>query len=48
VLVNGKRLGMTTSGYQDISSIPAAAVERIEVLKDGASAIYGPTPWPAW
>ncbi|WP_223494335.1 TonB-dependent receptor domain-containing protein [Stenotrophomonas indicatrix] len=41
VLVNGKRLGMTTSGYQDISSIPAAAVERMEVLKDGASAIYG-------
>jgi hypothetical protein len=22
VLVNGKRLGITTSGYQDISSIP--------------------------
>lgn len=41
VLVNGKRLGMTTSGFQDISSIPAAAVERMEVLKDGASAIYG-------
>lgn len=41
VLINGKRLGMTTSGYQDVSSIPAAAVERMEVLKDGASAIYG-------
>ncbi len=41
VLLNGKRLGITTSGLSDISSIPAAAVERIEVLKDGASATYG-------
>ncbi|KAF1013803.1 MAG: Vitamin B12 transporter BtuB [Stenotrophomonas maltophilia] len=41
VLVNGKRLGMTTSGYQDISSLPVSAIERMEVLKDGASAIYG-------
>ncbi|MGO1893395.1 MAG: TonB-dependent receptor plug domain-containing protein [Luteimonas sp.] len=41
VLVNGKRLGITTTGVQDISTIPAAMVERIEVLKDGASAIYG-------
>ncbi len=41
VLVNGKRLGMTTGGYQDISSLPVSAIERMEVLKDGASAIYG-------
>lgn len=41
VLVNGKRLGINTSGYQDISSLPVSIVERIEVLKDGASAIYG-------
>ena len=41
VLVNGKRLGITTGGVQDISTIPAAMVERIEVLKDGASAVYG-------
>lgn len=41
VLVNGKRLGISTGGYQDISTIPSAAVERIEVLKDGASSIYG-------
>lgn len=41
VLVNGKRLGISTSGYQDVSSLPVSAVERIEVLKDGASAIYG-------
>jgi len=41
VLVNGKRLGATTSGLQDLSQIPMAAIERIEVLKDGASSIYG-------
>ncbi|MDI9237335.1 TonB-dependent receptor [Lysobacter sp. LF1] len=41
VLMNGKRLGVTTGGLSDISTIPAAAVERIEVLKDGASSIYG-------
>lgn len=41
VLVNGKRLGVTTSGLQDLSQIPVSAIERMEVLKDGASAIYG-------
>lgn len=41
VLLNGKRLGISTGGVQDISTIPAAMIERIEVLKDGASAIYG-------
>ena len=41
VLLNGKRLGISTSGLQDISAIPASAIERIEVLKDGASSIYG-------
>ena len=41
VLVNGKRLGISTSGLSDVSTIPAVAVERIEVLKDGASSIYG-------
>jgi outer membrane receptor protein involved in Fe transport len=41
VLMNGKRLGATTAGYQDLSQIPMSAVERIEILKDGASSIYG-------
>ncbi len=41
VLVNGKRLGITTGGLQDVSQIPAAMIERIEVLKDGASTLYG-------
>ncbi|MES2036511.1 MAG: TonB-dependent receptor plug domain-containing protein, partial [Pseudomonadota bacterium] len=43
VLLNGRRVathGMKGSAV-DLNSIPMAAVERIEVLKDGASAIYG-------
>lgn len=42
VLVNGRRL--TGDSYfqgSDISGIPLDAVERLEVLKDGASALYG-------
>nr|WP_238345776.1 TonB-dependent receptor [Luteimonas saliphila] len=41
VLINGRRLGIDTSGLQDVSTIPASAIERIEVLKDGASSSYG-------
>ena len=41
VLMNGKRLGATTGGLQDLSQIPMSAIERIEILKDGASSIYG-------
>jgi len=43
ILVNGNRqvqAGVDGS-FVDISTIPAAMVERIEVLTDGASAIYG-------
>lgn len=44
VLVNGRRLvpgGTGADGSADLNSIPTAAIERIEVLKDGASAVYG-------
>ncbi len=41
ILVDGKRLGASVSGYQDVSQIPTVVVERIDVLKDGASSIYG-------
>jgi outer membrane receptor protein involved in Fe transport len=45
-LVNGRRVAPyggsgDVSPYVDINIIPVAAIERIEVLKDGASAIYG-------
>jgi len=41
VLVDGKRWTTDGFGSVDLSSIPVAIIERIDVLKDGASAIYG-------
>ena len=44
VLVNGRRVtvfGGTTVIGVDVNSIPIAAIERVEVLKDGASSLYG-------
>lgn len=41
ILVNGKRWATGIGGTSDISDIPASLIERVEVLKDGASAIYG-------
>ncbi|MEO5741435.1 MAG: TonB-dependent receptor [Vicinamibacterales bacterium] len=43
VLVNGHRWvpGTGLGGAVDLNTIPTAAVERVEVLKDGASSIYG-------
>lgn len=42
VLVNGRRwVGGTGETQVDLNTVPLAAVERIEILKDGASAVYG-------
>ena len=41
VLVNGKRWTQTVGGYTDMSTIPSSMIDRIEILKDGASSIYG-------
>lgn len=43
ILVNGRRIspGGHTARFTNISSIPLTAIERVEVLTDGASAIYG-------
>lgn len=47
VLVDGRRLGNhsmaqnITTAFSDLNGVPMAVVERIEVLLDGASAIYG-------
>lgn len=43
VLVNGRRVaGSGASGaFADVSLVPTGAVDRVEVLLDGASAIYG-------
>lgn len=47
VLVNGRRVAISsfaegvTTNFVDINTIPVSAIERVEVLKDGASALYG-------
>ncbi len=44
VLIDGRRAPtnpMSASSGADVNAIPLAAVERIEILSDGASAIYG-------
>jgi outer membrane receptor protein involved in Fe transport len=42
VLVNGRRwVGYTTGGIVDLNTIPAAMIERVEVVTGGASAVYG-------
>lgn len=42
VLVNGRRLAPSGVGsFVDVSLIPVSALERVEILTDGASAIYG-------
>ena len=46
-LINGRRMAVYSfaqnlqDSFVDLNSIPLSAIERIEVLKDGASAIYG-------
>ncbi len=44
VLLNGRRMvngGTGANSAVDLNIVPVALIERIEVLKDGASAIYG-------
>lgn len=42
VLLNGRRLNATPQlSAIDVNAIPVNVIERVEVLKDGASAIYG-------
>ena len=43
ILVDGRRVGYSgiLGGVTDISTIPLSMVDRIEILLDGASAVYG-------
>ncbi|WUR14503.1 TonB-dependent receptor [[Empedobacter] haloabium] len=42
VLLNGRRVAPANSGTTiDLNAIPLSAIERVEVLTDGASALYG-------
>jgi hypothetical protein len=43
VLLNGRRVAVAglSGGVVDLQQIPFSAVERVEILKDGASSLYG-------
>lgn len=41
VLLNGRRLAASLGGSVDLNNIPLPIVERVEILSEGASAIYG-------
>lgn len=47
VLINGRRIANSpmaesiSINFADLNSIPVSAMERVEILKDGASAVYG-------
>ena len=43
VLINGRRLAneATADGFANLDVIPFSALERVEILNDGASSIYG-------
>jgi iron complex outermembrane receptor protein len=47
ILLNGRRLANygfadgASNSFVDLNSLPLAAIESVEILRDGASAIYG-------
>jgi outer membrane receptor protein involved in Fe transport len=41
ILLDGQRLIPAGGGCVDLNSIPLAMVDRVEILRDGASSIYG-------
>lgn len=42
VLIDGVRVGSATSGGASFENLPLARIERIEILRGAASALYGP------
>ncbi len=41
VLLNGQRVDSGIGGSVDLNDIPSAIIDHVEILQDGASAIYG-------
>jgi vitamin B12 transporter len=42
VLIDGVRVGSATSGGGSLENLPLSRIERIEILRGAASALYGP------
>jgi len=40
VLINGRRAALG-NGFPDVNLLPLSAIQKVDILKDGASAIYG-------
>ena len=49
ILLNGRRMAPSGTrgsvGAADLNTLPSSIIDRIEVLKDGASSIYGSDAW---
>jgi iron complex outermembrane recepter protein len=41
VLIDGKRMGTSYNGLSNLDTIPTSIIDHIDVLADGASAVYG-------
>jgi iron complex outermembrane receptor protein len=41
VLLDGKRVGTSFDGFTNLDTIPASIIDHVDVLADGASAVYG-------
>lgn len=41
ILVNGRRWIPSLGGSVDVNAIPASVIDHVEILQDGASAVYG-------
>ncbi len=41
VLMDGQRVSSTQSGEVDLTTLPTEGIERVEVIRGGASALYG-------
>ncbi|NIR72491.1 TonB-dependent receptor plug domain-containing protein, partial [candidate division KSB1 bacterium] len=41
VLIDGQRFASAQNGTADLSAIPLSSIERVEILKGGASALFG-------
>jgi iron complex outermembrane receptor protein len=41
VLIDGKRVGTSYTGLTNLDTIPASIIDHVDILADGASAVYG-------
>lgn len=47
LLINSRPVMSALSGVYGLEQIPVSMIERVEVVRGGGSALFGPTPWAA-